>query len=78
MSKHRNSYRHLKRSYYRNWSVSSSSDNNNNHDISSSTTSIEDIIVISDEEFVSEPAAEYPYECIGVGFTEEERYIIVV
>ena len=78
MSKHHNSYRHLKRSYYRNWSVSSSSDNNNNYDINSNTTSIEDIIVISDKEFVSEPAAEYPYECIGVGFIKEERYMIIV
>ena len=78
MGKHRNSYHHLKCSYYRNWSVGNSSGNNNNYDISSSTTSIEDIIVISDEEFVSEPAAEYPYECIGIGFTNEEKYIIVV
>ena len=78
MGKHRNSYRYLKRSYYRNWSISSNSDNNNNHDVSSNTTSIKDIIVISDEEIISELTVEYPYECIGVKFTKEERYVVVV
>src|SRR5689334_17779789 len=84
MGRHSFSCRHLKRSFLhserrKNNTNNSSSCLKHNKEFDegpSNNNNNNSIVVISDEELIEELTEGYPYECLGVGFTEEERCVI--